>query len=57
MVSMLYESLEDAVLDELGEDLDIRSILLTGAGVLAVLKLLLVGLVGAVSCEVADLLP
>ena len=54
---MLYESLEDAVLDELGEDLDIRSILLTGAGVLAVLKLLLVGLVGAVSCEIADLLP
>jgi hypothetical protein len=57
MVSMLHESLEDAVLDELGDYLDIRNILLTSAGVHAFLKLLLVGLVGAVSCEIADLLP
>ncbi|HIJ44089.1 MAG: hypothetical protein QF511_07345 [Rhodospirillales bacterium] len=54
---MLHKFLEDAVLGELIDYLDIRSILLTGAGVLAFIKLLLVGLVGAVGCEVADLLP
>ena len=47
---MLHETLEDAVLDELGEDLDIRSIFLTGAGVLAFLKLLAIGSIGAVGC-------
>ena len=57
MVSMLYESLEDAVLDELGEDLDIRSILFTSAVAFILLKLLAFGFVAAVGCEVVDLLP
>ncbi len=54
---MLHESLEDVILDELGDYLDIQSILLTSASAFILLKLLAIGFIAAVSCEVAELLP